>query len=204
VVNANINAEGNLDAEVTTLYRGIREEAPHGLMYEVSNEEREKYLNELFHLPTYKVEKSHYEEERSALPVVREYLHVVSPNYANITGKRLFINPNLFDRSGRRLPQDSVRHYDFVEDRSFRDIDSITINIPAGYQPEAVPPDMHIDGKFGKFTTSVKVMPDKILFYRSWEESMGRFPPSDYDGLVKFYEQLYKADHSRIVLVKKE
>jgi hypothetical protein len=47
-------------------------------------------------------------------------------------------------------------------------------------------------------------MPDKILFYRSWEESMARFPPSDYDGLVKFYEQLYKADHNRIVLVKKE
>jgi len=204
VVNASINSEGNLDAEVSTSYRGVREEGPHGLIYGASDEEREKYLNSLFHLPTYKVEKSHYEEERGPIPVIKEYLHVVSPNYANITGKRLFINPNLFDRSSYRLSPDSVRRYDFVDDRAFRDIDSITINIPAGYQPEAVPQDTHIDSKFGKFTASVKVMPDKILFYRSWEESMARFPPSDYEGLVKFYEQLYKADHHRIVLVKKE
>jgi len=204
VVNASINTEGNLDAEVSTAYRGIREELPHGLMYEASDEEREKYLNALFHLPTYKVEKSHYEEVKGPLPVVKEYLHVVSPNYANITGRRLFINPNLFDRSTTRLSPDSVRHYDFVGRKAFRDIDSITINIPAGYQPEAVPQDTHIDSKFGKFTASVKVTPDKILYYRSFEESMSRFPPSEYDGLVKFYEQLYKADHNRIVLVKKE
>jgi hypothetical protein len=150
------------------------------------------------------VEKSHYEEEKGALPSVKEYLHVVSPNYANITGRRLFINPNLFDRSNFRLPQDSARQYDFIKDEAFRDIDSITIHIPAGYQPETVPQDTHIESRFGKFTASVKVMEDKILYYRSWEESMARFPPSDYDGLVKFYEQLYKSDHNRIVLVKKE
>jgi transglutaminase-like putative cysteine protease len=204
VINASLNTEGNLDAEVFTTYSGIQEEEPHGLMYGASDEQREKYLNGLFHLPTYKVEKSHYEEVKGTLPVVKEYLHVISPNYANITGKRLFINPNLFDRSNYRLPQDSVRHYDFVDDKAFRDIDSISISIPAGYQPEAVPADTHIDSKFGKFTASVKVTPDKILFYRSWEESMARFPPSDYAGLVTFYEQLYKADHNRIVLVKKE
>jgi len=204
VVNASINGEGNLDADVSTIYRGIPEERPHGLIYGASDEEREKYLNSLFHLPTYKVEKSHYEEQKGALPSVKEYLHVVSPNYANITGRRLFINPNLFDRSNFRLPQDSARQYDFIKDEAFRDIDSITINIPAGYQPETVPTDTHIESKFGKFTASVKVMQDKILYYRSWEESMARFPPSDYDGLVKFYEQLYKSDHNRIVLVKKE
>jgi hypothetical protein len=204
VINATINGEGNLDAEVLTSYHGVREELPHELMYDASNEEREKYLNSLFHLPTYQVVNSKYSEERGALPSVREDLHVISPNYANITGRRLFINPNLFDRSSTRLAPDSVRHYDFVIDKAFRDIDSITINIPAGYQPEAVPQDIHIDGKFGKYTASVKVMPDKIVYYRTCEQSMARFPPSDYDALVKYYEQLYKADHTRIVLVKKE
>ncbi|MDO6431291.1 DUF3857 domain-containing protein [Flavitalea sp. BT771] len=204
VVNATINTEGNLEADVATTYRGTRQESPHGLIYGASDEEREKYLNGLFHLPTYKVDKSRYEEEKGAMPVIREYLHVVSPNYANITGKRLFITPNLFDKSTYRLPQDSVRHYDFVDDRAFRDIDSITISIPAGYQPEAVPSDTHIDTKFGKYSASVKVLPDKILYYRSCEESVAHFPPSDYPAIVRFYEQLYKADHTRIVLVKKE
>ena len=202
VINATISAEGNLDADVTTTYKGTRQELPHGLIYEVSDQDREKYLNDLFHLPTYKVDKSRYEEQKGALPVVKEYLHVVSPDYANITGKRLFITPNLFDKSTSRLPQDSVRHYDFVNDRAFRDIDSITIQIPTGYQPEALPPDVLIDNKFGKYSASVKVLPDKILYYRTREETFARFPPSDYAALVKFYEQLYKADHTRIVLVR--
>ena len=202
LVNASIDAEGNLDAEVNTSYSGLRQELPHGLMHEVSNEDREKYLNELFHLPTYKVDKSHYEEERGTIPVVKEYLHVLSPGYANVTGKRLFVVPDLFDKSNRRLPADSVRKYDFIVKEAFTDIDSITIKIPAGYRPEAMPPDIAIDCKFGKYSASVKINDDKIIYHRRWEESGNRFPASDYTDLVKFYERLYKADHTRIVLVK--
>ena len=202
VVNAAIDAEGNLDAEVNTQYTGIRGELPHSLMYDVSGDFREKYLNSLFSLPTYKVEKSHYEEQKGAIPEVREYLHVLSPDYANVTGKRLFVTPNLFDRSNVRLPGDTIRKYDFIYDEAYTDIDSITIRIPGGYQPEAVPQDVYIDGKFGRYSASVKVFPDKIVYYRRREESINRFPPSDYPDLVKFYEKIYKADQSRIVLVK--
>jgi hypothetical protein len=201
-VNAEINTDGNLDAEVNTLYTGIQQELPHGLMNELSGDEREKYLNALFNLPTYKVEKSHYEEQKGTIPAVKEYLHVLSPNYASVSGKRLFILPNLFDKNQTRLPADSARKYDFIHKSAFRDIDSISIKIPPGYQPESVPQDQNIDSKFGKYSASVKVLPDKIVYYRRREQSGGRFPPSDYPGLVKFYEQLYKADHARIVLVK--
>ncbi|MHA4807711.1 DUF3857 domain-containing protein [Flavitalea flava] len=202
IINAEISGEGDLDAEVNTVYTGIQQELPHSLIYGASPEQREKYLNGLFHLPTYKVEKSNYEEQKGKIPVIKEYLHVVSPNYASVSGKRLFINPNLFDRSGLRLPADSVRKYDFIDDEAFRNIDSIIVKIPAGYLPEAVPQDIHIDSKFGKYNVSVKVLTDKIIYYRSREGAVRRFPPADYHELVKFYEQLYKADHSRIVLVK--
>jgi hypothetical protein len=201
-VNASINNDGNLDADVNTVYTGIKQELPHGLMNELSGDEREKYLNQLLGLPTYKVDKSHYEEQRGAIPVMKEYLHVLSPNYANVTGKRLFITPNLFNKSTTRLPADSVRKYDFVDKEGYKDIDSITISVPSGYSPESVPQDVHIDSKFGRYTISAKVQADKIVYFRSDERFAGRFPNSDYQALVKFYEQLYKADHARIVLVK--
>jgi hypothetical protein len=205
VVNAEINDEGDLDADVNTEYTGISQEMAHNLIDEYPADEREKFLNSrMFNLPTYKIDKSHYEETKGAKPVIREYLHVVAPNYASVSGKRLFIAPDLLDKNETRLPADSSRKYDYLYDHSYTDIDSISIKIPSGYQPESIPRDIHIENKFGKYSVSVAVLPDKIIYYRDREESSGRFPPSEYPALVKFFEQIYKADHNRVVLVKKE
>ena len=88
---------------------------PRALIYDVSKEWREKYLNRAINLPTYQVDKSNYEEEKGrAAPAVKEYLHVTSPGYASVTGKRLFIAPNLFNKTNLRYSLDSVRKYDIM------------------------------------------------------------------------------------------
>lgn len=204
LVNASINAEGNLDAQVNTRFTGVQQEQAHGLLYGASKEQREKYLNRALNLPTYQVDKSNYEEERGSLPAMKEYLHVTSPAYASVSGKRLFIAPNLFNKTGLRYSPDSVRKYDIVCTQAFRDVDSITIQVPAGYIAEATPASAAIDSRFGKYHTSFKLDGDKILYSRVYEKNKSRFPASDYAELVKFQEQVYKADRSKIVLVKKE
>jgi hypothetical protein len=203
-VNAAIDAEGNLDAQVNTRFSGTQMETPHQLMFEVSKDWREKYLNEALNLPTYQVEKSNYEEVKGSTPLVKEDLHVLSAGYASVTGKRFFVTPNLFNRTGTRFSPDSVRKYDIVFPDSFRDIDSIVIKIPAGYSPESMPANTTLDSRFGKYKTSCKVEGDKISYYRFMERTAGHFPPADYQELVKFQEQIYKNDRTRIVFVKKD
>ncbi|HXB95767.1 MAG TPA: transglutaminase domain-containing protein, partial [Puia sp.] len=204
VVNAQIGPDGNLDADVSTIYRCVRQDLPHAMMDEMTGEQREKYLNDLFYLPTYKVEKSHYEEWKGPQPQVKEDLHVVAPNYASVSGRRLFINPNVFNRSRTRLPKDSVRKYDYITDEAYTDIDSVLITIPGGYQPEAMPKDVAIDGHFGHYRSSVRFEGDKLVYYRYFQQTANRYPPAEYASLVKFYEQLYQSDNQRVVLVKKE
>ncbi len=204
VTSAQLSSDGNLDANVTTMYQCVRQDLPHAMVDEMSAEDRTKYLNRLFYLPTYSVDKSHYEEKKGPIPVVTEDLHVVAPNYAGVSGKRLFISPNVFDRSRIRLPADSVRKYDFVSDKAYTDIDSVVIAVPAGYQVEAMPRDVAIDGHFGSFRSSVKFENDKLVYYRFLQQSENRYPPKEYSALVKFYEQLYQSDNQRVVLVKKE
>jgi hypothetical protein len=204
VVSAQLGPDGNLDANVSTWYQCIRQDLPHAMMDEMSGERREKYLNNLFSLPTYSVDKSRYEEQKGPMPVVKEDLHVLAPSYAAVSGRRLFIMPNIFDRSGTRLSADSVRKYDYVTDEAYTDIDSVQIAVPPGYQTESVPKDVAIDGKFGSYRSSVRFRDDKVVYYRFLQQSAHRYPPGDYADLVKFYEQLYNADHSKVVLVKKE
>lgn len=204
VVRAQIGPDGNLDANVSTMYRCIRQEWPHAMMDEMSGEERQKQLNDLFYLATYSVDKSHYEEEKGPMPVVREDLHVLAPNYAGVSGRRLFIVPDIFDRSRTRLSADSVRKYDYITDRSYTDIDSVVIGVPPGYQTEAMPRDVSIQGHFGTYRSSVRFGNDRLVYYRYLQQSRDRYPPAEYPALVKFYEQLYQADNQRVVLVKKE
>ena len=71
-------------------------------------------------------------------------------NYASITGKRLFILPNVMNRSGIKLKTDEERKYDIVLEHENRIIDSVEIKIPPGYTPESVPQDVKIENKFGK------------------------------------------------------
>ena len=203
-VDAIIDAEGNLDANVHTSFTGEQEELQHALMYEANKEQREKYLNKAINLPTYKVEKSNYTEEKSRIPLIREDLHITSPNYAAITGKRLFVKPNLFNKTSTKLSKDSVRQYNIAIKSSYKDVDTIVIKVPAGYTLEALPKDIALESKFGKYSISFKVADNTIMMLRTSEVSAITLPATDYLDLVKYYDAMYKADYSQIVFVKKD
>ena len=78
------------------------------------------------------------------------------------------------------------------------------IKIPHGYSLETKPKDISLLTKFGKYSSSVKILDDKIIYYRFMEQNSDRFPPKEYNELVKFYEQVYKSDRSKLVLIKSE
>ncbi|MEO7768222.1 MAG: hypothetical protein ABIS01_12375, partial [Ferruginibacter sp.] len=97
------------------------------------------------------------------------------------------------------------RQYDYLIRDAYKDIDSVEIKLPAGYKPESVPKDISLQTKFGKFVSSVKVLDnERIVYYRAMEQYNGRFSAKDYTELAKFYDQIYKTDRAKIVLVKPE
>jgi len=128
----------------------------------------------------------------------------VANNYASVSGKRLFIMPDMLSKNNVKLSSAEQRKYDIDYPNSFIDLDTATITIPVGYTIEAMPKDISINNKFGSYEIHFNVDGEKINFTRLYKRSEGRFPPGDYTELVKFYDDMYKADRSRIVFVKKE
>ncbi len=204
IVKAVSDEQGNLSAEIIVTSTGLQQDFSHSLLYNATKEEREKYLNQMFNLPTYKVIKSEYREERGIIPAMSEYMKIELTNFANITGKRLFIAPNIFGGASEKIPADTARQNTFVSNNAYRNIDSVEIAVPAGYQAESVPNDISIETRFGKYVSSVKVFKGKIVYYRMMEKEAGRFPASDFAQIVKFYDQIYKSDRARVVLIKTE
>ncbi|HWH64414.1 MAG TPA: hypothetical protein VNS50_14105, partial [Ginsengibacter sp.] len=111
---------------------------------------------------------------------------------------------NILTKSDDKLTEDENRKYDIELHDEYTDIDTVEIQIPPGYTVEAPFHDSKIESKFGKFSASAKVTSGKIIYYRKQEYYSGRFPPTDYVNLVNYYQQVYKSDHSKIVLVKEE
>jgi hypothetical protein len=145
-----------------------------------------------------------YEEDYSKrLPVIHERLQIDIKDYAQVTGKRLFINPNILSRSGIKLTEDKDRRLDIELKEEYHYMDTVQINIPPGYEVESGSNDLILKSRYGKYSSRVLVNGDKITYYREQEQYSGRFPAGEYTDVVKFYNDMYEADHKSLVLVKK-
>lgn len=203
-IKATLNQEGQLTANVTTHYTGTQQDDLHSLIHGSTKLQQLEHLKKsMGELGTYDVKNFEYKEHKSMHPYIDESIALVVDNYAQISGKRIFIAPNLLNKSSVKLKdEDRTNDIDLVFE--FKDVDSIEIAIPAGYVAESTPKDINLQSKFGNYSISFKVANDKVIMYRNFERLSGRFPKTDYKEFVKFYEDMYKADRSRIVLVKKE
>jgi hypothetical protein len=203
-INAVIDENGSLNIDAVTKYTARQQDDVHDLINGLSKDKVMKYLKEEIELPNYDVLSFDYKEVRSEQPSITENLKITANNYAQVTGKRLFVSPNILSKIHRRFIPNETRKFDIDLSYEYTDIDSIEIKIPAGYVAEAIPQNVKVESKFGTYNASVKFFEDKIMYYRDMEQFSGRFPSKDYGDLVKFYDQVYKADHNKVVFVKKQ
>jgi hypothetical protein len=168
-----------------------------------SKKEQLEYLKKEIDLPSYDITSFDYKTKPSHIPAIAEKINLVAENYAQVSGTRIFIQPNLLSKTGLKL-KDEERQHDIDLMFEYRDVDSVEIVIPIGFTPEAMPQQVAFTNKFGQYKITYAVDGAKVLMTRLFERRAGRFPASDYKELVKMYAEMYKADRGKIVLVKKE
>ena len=201
-ITATINEDGNLTAIINTKFVGLQQDDVQGMLNALSKNKIEEYLNESINLPTYDIVKFDYKEEKSNLPTVTENLEIKANSYATINGKRLFLSPNMFNKTGTKLKDAAKRKFDIILPIGYTDIDSVEFTIPNGYVIESLPTDKTIESKFGKYTATVKVTGNKIYYIRFNQRIKGRHLATDAFKLSEYFKEVYDADRARVVLVK--
>lgn len=197
-----LRENGGLELIAASQYKASKQDAIHDMISHLSRDKVKEYLRDQLDFATYDISKFEYQEKKSRIPVIDESLTIEVSNYATVTGKRLFVAPNTMTRSYRNPSPDSTRRFAIQLGNEFTEIDTVTIVLPAGYKTESIPQAITLDTKFGKYTSAVEIKDGTLHYYRRMEQSGGRFPASDYDELVKFYQTIYKADRNRVVLVR--
>lgn len=201
-VKAVLQDNGTLQLKVASRYAGIQQDELQWMLTRYSKDKVKERLHEKLDFSTYEVTRFEYAEQKQSIPAIDELLNITVSNYAIVTGKRLFIIPNIMTRSYLKLNTDTARKFEIELDNEYRDTDSVEIELPAGYQAESMPKDVEIKSRFGNYHCTVKLDGNKLQYHRTVEQFSGRFPASDYAELAKFYETIYKADRNRVVLVK--
>jgi Domain of Unknown Function with PDB structure (DUF3857)/Transglutaminase-like superfamily len=203
-IQAVLSDDGTLNFKADTRYLAMQQDDLHGAINRLAKDKWKERLQGGFDFSTYNINSFDYKEQKGKIPGMNETLDITVFNYATITGKRLFIVPDIMTKTYRRLSADSTRKFDIDLGFAYKDVDSIEIQLPAGYSQESVPQDVNINSKFAAYKASVQVKDGKLFYNRQIEYKGGVYPASDYAELVKFYEAIYKADRNRVVLFKNE
>lgn len=203
-IDATVAPNGDVQLMMNTRYSGELEEEPDGLVRHLTREKVMEHLKNQGLMPSYDIKSYTWEEEAGHLPVFTGHLDINAHGYATVTGKRMFIEPNLISRSDIRFRQDSARRSDISLKYNYRLTDTVKIALPAGYAAESVPKPVSLKSAFGSYTSSITLKDNMLLYVRMIESKAGDYPASGFEELSTFYNTVYKADRAKVVLVKQQ
>ncbi len=202
VTVGSLTASGDLTCSVETDYKARQQDELHGMVNSKSKDELKEYLQKNLPLATYHVAAFDYSEKKSALPVVKEKITLSVQNYATITGKRMFIVPNILSKGGQKLKATGQRLLPVRVNMPYRDVDTVRITLPEGYKLESGGGNTRIESAFGSYTSYSEIRDNTLIYHRDYQRFSGEFPPAQYPEMAKFLEDVYQADRARIVLIK--
>lgn len=138
-------------------------------------------------------------------PYVNRY-HIRVPGYAQRTGKRLFLQPEFFQRGIAPLFSGSARKYPVYFDYPWSEEDMVTIELPAGFaldNADAPPP--FSAGNVGDYKPSIGISKDgrTMVYKRTFFFGGGDtiiFPVDSYAKLKTYFDAVHQGDNHTVTL----
>ncbi len=123
--------------------------------------------------------------------------------FARSAGKRIILNPNIFNRKNKdHIPDEEIRKYPIYFNYPYVDIDSVVIDLPFGYVLEAAPEQFNIVEPFAKYSTSFKVKDGNFHYTRYFEYTLKSIDTKFYSDFLHFINQIVKTDKAKFIFKK--
>ncbi len=198
-----LDASGNAKANIKTTAKGIQYEE-NGLDETFSSSDKQKkWIEQNTQIPNFNINSFLVVEKRDKVPSAVINLNLTLSRYASVSGKRLFVTPNLMNRISRVPERMSERKMDVVRKLNYLDLDTIKFSVPENLYPEFLPEPVKINSRFGEYEASFQFDAGKVTYIRRMKAWKGRFPKDTYNELVDFYKNVSKADNIKLVFLNK-
>jgi transglutaminase-like putative cysteine protease len=199
-----VDANGNATAKIATVYKGIQYE--NGGLHSVLDNDAEgqkKWVMKNTDIPTFDLKSFSITYDKNTLPSANVNLNIVLNNFATVSGKRLFLTPNLMNRYSSIPPKIEDRKTPVVLNMAYTDIDTIRYKVPEEIYPEYLPEPVKLESRFGKYEASYSIDQGEIIYSRKFIMKSGEFPVATYAELTNFLQSVSRADKIKIVFLNK-
>lgn len=166
-------------------------------------DEQKKWLEKAFDLPSYNVRSYRFTKSDSIVPVAEITANLEVRKYSTVSGKRLFVTPNMLNKFSVSVEKTDNRKNPIVRRMAFIDIDTVVYSIPEPFNPEYQPNPIKVSSRFGEYEAQFKQDQNRFIYIRRLKMNSGEFPPESYDELIGFLKAISKADNTKVVFVNK-
>ncbi len=207
-----LSEDGTLEGTVKIEYTGHLAYLYKMNNYDDSPTKREEDLKEEIKKQISAAEISNISIENvndSEKPFIYQY-KIRVPNYAQKTGKRLFLQPGLFEYGSNPLFSSATRKYDIYFNFPWSEADDIEISLPKGFELDNAenPSDIADPSKIGSLKIFIGVDKDVTLLKYKRDFYFGGggkilFPVAAYEPLKNLFDAFHKTDSHTITLKQK-
>jgi len=196
-----LNEAGSASITFTSVCKGLQYENYEEVL-EIGENEQKKWLYKRLDIPSFEITAFKFDYEKKPIPELNANISANISRYGSASGKRLFFQPNVFNKSSSIAIPQKERKYPLALRYPFIDTDTVSISIPDGYHMEFIPTPVAIESPYGKYTVEVIPSESGIIYIRNYSMVKGTFPPEQYMDFVKFMNKVAEADKMKLVLVK--
>lgn len=203
-VKLDIKDNGDALAEISTQYGGLQFENDdlYHKLDKGSKDQRDWILSN-FPIPSFNLIDFAVSLE-SVEPICGSVeINVELKNICTITGKRLFLTPNLLNKRSYAPNSNKERINDIFVNIAYVDIDSVEVNIPQSYYLETTPVNISHKTKYGDYTLDWLIDAGKVTMIRTLEINKGTYESTEYKDFANFFETVKKHDNTKLVFLNK-
>jgi hypothetical protein len=199
-----LEATGDANATVATTYAGMQYENGN-LDYYINNkyDDQKKWLQEYTNIPSFDITKFSMTDNKDKIPSADVNVDYILRRFATVSGKRIFLTPNLMNRSSYIPEKLESRKTRVVRKMAYTHIDTIRYHLPEGIYPEFMPAPVKLSSRFGEYEATFSLEQDVLIYTRRIKMYKGEFPAESYFELTEFYRGVSKADNTKMVFMSK-
>lgn len=201
--NIAIDIDGHGYGQVETLFQGLQYENNDLNQYVYQTvEEQKAWTIKNTDIPNFLLKEVHYEIHKAKIPSINQTMSLELKNYAQISGKRIFLPLNLMNKRKYVPNATDLRATPVILKSSFVDLDSVVYTLPNGLHPEHIPEPTSLTSEFGTYESSTTIEDNTLTYVRRITMRKGKYPAESYASFRAFIKDIVKADRAKAVFLK--